>query len=374
MVHDWLTANGGAERVLECLLEMLPSADLYTLIDSGKCLTPQLRQRHRIYTSYLQSLPGIGRYYRLTAPLMPNAIESFNLRAYDLVISSSWAFAHGVITPASAAHLAYVHSPMRWAWDMEDEYLEQSGLAAWMQSPAKRQLARLRRWDVQAGSRADHVVANSQFVAQRIARYWSRESTVLHPPVQLTAGIGAVRSEPHGAYISVSRLVPYKRIDVWVQAFRHVPDRRLIVVGEGPELSRLRDIAGANVQFTGRISDQQVIALMSGARGFVQASKEDFGISAIEAQGCGIPVLAYQEGGARETIRPVGTTGATGMLFGSLEPEAVAAAIVQFEQHEFNSEDCRANAQRFSPQRFREGMHSRIREIGIDLPQQSPRH
>lgn len=371
VVHDWLTADGGAERVLSHLLHMLPWADLYTLIDDGTCLSGELRQQHSIKSSFLQLLPGITRYYRATAPLMPLAVESLKLEPYDLVISSSWAFAHGALAPADAPHLAYIHSPMRWAWDMEDEYLAQSGLAPPLHWATKHLLKKLRSWDRLASKRPQSLIANSRFVAARIQRCWGRESSVIYPPVAPLAKIEPTIISRHNAYICVSRLVPFKRVDVWIDAFRQLPQRQLMVIGDGPERKRLMRYAGPNVHFLGFIPDHELVGLLVGARGFLQASQEDFGIAVLEAQSCGIPVLAYAAGGAKETIQNVDQKHPTGLLFDSLNPQEVAATIEQFEQYDFRPEDCRANAMRFSPEVFRRQIREAIGALGFRLPEQN---
>ncbi len=358
IVHDWLTTPGGAERVLWRLCGILPNADLFTLIDDGKTLPQTLRSRHAVTTSWLQAIPGIAKSYRWLVPLMPAEIERFDFSGYDLVVSSSWAFSHGVKTGEATQHLAYVHSPMRWAWDMEEEYLEQTTFNNALKHLARARIARLREWDLSAAKRPDQLIANSQFIQERIQRCWSRDSSVIHPPVTVPPGLPQVTS--HGAYVSVSRLVPYKRVDLWVKAFAHLPDQRLIVAGDGPEMARLKSMATPNVSFVGWVSDEKAIELMAGAKGFLQASKEDFGISVVEAQGCGTPVLAYRVGGASETVRGLDSPAPTGMLFDDLSAEAMAEAIQTFEGCGFSAADCRDNALRFSPQAFDRGMQDRI--------------
>ncbi len=350
IVHDWLTTPGGAERVLWRLCSILPNADLFTLIDDGKTLPSALRARHALKTSWLQAIPGIAKSYRWLVPLMPAEIERFDLSGYDIVVTSSWAFSHGVKTSDKTHHLAYVHSPMRWAWDMEDEYLEQTTFNATLKHLARARIATLRDWDLSAAKRPDKLIANSQFIRDRIERCWSRESSVIYPPVSIPETLPNVNA--HGAYVSVSRLVPYKRVDLWVRAFAHLPDRQLIVAGDGPEMARLRSIATPNVSFVGWVSDEKAIELMAGARGFLQASKEDFGISVVEAQGCGTPVLAYRVGGASETVSGLESPNPTGILFDDLSPEAMAQAILAFERESFSRAACRENALRFSPQVF----------------------
>ena len=364
IVHDWLTAFGGAERVLVELCRLLPQAEVFTLFGRHAGLR-QLLNQHRLQTSYLAQIPRIDSIYRWLAPMMPKAIESFQFQGYDLVISSSWAFAHGIQTPKEIPHLAYIHSPMRWAWDMQDEYLGRAKLSRPMKWIAEQGLTQLRQWDQQAAQREKTIIANSQFIEQRISRCWQRESRVIYPPVRLAEMGSQIKS--HGAYISVSRLVKYKRVDLWVEAFRHLPQHQLIVVGTGPELGRLQQTAPPNVRFTGWVSDEKAIELIAGAKGFLQASKEDFGISAVEAQGYGVAVLAYGQGGAAETVIGQGQAGATGLLFDELEPEAVAQRILEFERHHFLAEDCRRNAARFSPQAFKAAMAEQLKPYGIHL-------
>lgn len=297
---------------------------------------------------------------------MPKAIEGFDLTGYDLVISSSWAFAHGVITKPPTVHLAYIHSPMRWAWDMEDEYMQQSNLPRWAKRLARDQLQHLRKWDVRAGSRPTSLIANSQFVAERIRNYWGKECAVIYPPVSVPEHpLDESRGTYHGSYISVSRLVQYKRIELLIRAFEFLPDRELIVVGDGPEYGYLQSIAGRNIRFTRRISDSEVKHLVSGARGFLQASKEDFGISLVEAQACGVPVLAYATGGASEIVQNYGSSRPTGALFSELEPRKIADSVQAFERIKFNSDDCKTNAKRFAPIHFKQQLIHHLMKLGL---------
>lgn len=364
IVHDWLTAFGGAERVLIRLCRLLPQADVFTLFGQHQGLQQALAG-HTVKASYLARLPGIDRYYRWLAALMPRAIEEFRFKDYDLVVSSSWAFAHGIGVESGTPHLAYIHSPMRWAWDMQDEYLQREQLQGPIRWLAQKGIDRLRQWDVQAAQRDKTLIANSQFIRARIARCWQRDSQVIYPPVALQ--MQPKQPVQHGAFISVSRLVKYKRVDLWVKAFRHLPQHRLIVVGTGPELAALKRIAPANVEFTGWISDEQAIELISGARGFLQASKEDFGISVVEAQGYGIPVLAYREGGAAETVVGLDGPNPTGYLFDVLAPEAVAQDILKFERQQFSAQDCQQNARRFSPEAFDAAIAEKLNALGMQL-------
>ena len=356
IVHDWLTAAGGAERVLDRICRAFPQADLFTLFGSLEALPPDLARAHRLQASWMQALPGIRRLYRGLAPLMPSAVERLNLRGYDLVISSSWAFAHGALADRAqgARHVAYVHSPMRWAWDMKEEYLSRTPLPFGLRQLAEARLARLREWDVKAAQRPDVLLANSQFIRERIGRCWSRESQVVYPPVVLPgAAFDPPRArDPRAPYLSVCRLVGYKRVDLLVKAFAYLPDRQLWVAGDGPEMGALRRMASPNVRFLGWVHDEEVRSLMSECRAFLQASREDFGISVVEAQGCGTPVLAYGRGGARETVRGIDDPRPTGMFFETRDPEALANTIMDFERCEFSPDDCREQAHRFSPDVF----------------------
>jgi glycosyltransferase involved in cell wall biosynthesis len=375
LVHDWLTASGGAERVLAELLTLFPKADVFTLFGSTEALPRSAPAVAHLSKSWLASIPGMSRHYRAFAPLMPNAIESIRLRGFDLVISSSWAFAHGIRKPSGAKHLAYIHSPMRWAWDMEAEYLQQSGLEGktlvgkTVESFVRWQLAKLRRWDRSAGQRPDALVANSAFVQQRIQNCWGRQSEVIYPPVTLPADWNTCApkitpaKQTQRPYLSLSRLVPYKRVDAWIEAFRGMPDRQLLIAGDGPERARLEQLAPPNVTFLGWVSEAEAQRLLRTSRGYLQASKEDFGISVVEAQANGLPVLAYGVGGAQETVRDAGKHGMdrpTGLLIDNLEPHALVRAVTAFERIAFRPEDCRAHAERFSGERFRASVEAMV--------------
>jgi len=361
IVHDWLITAGGAERVLARICALLPTADLFCLIGE-RGLAPQPVAHNAFVQSWLGRLPGVQQNYRWLAPLMPFAAESLPLKGYDLVVSSTWAFAHGVRPSPQAIHLAYVHSPMRWAWDMQAEYLDRWSRVGIPKGLAQLPLSLLRRWDARAGQRPTALLANSQFIQQRIARCWARPSRLLYPPV---AADPPQDAPYHDAYVAVSRLVPYKRVDIIVKAFAALPERRLIVAGDGPEMSRLRAMAGPNVSFAGWVTDAQALQLMAGSRGFIQASKEDFGIAVVEAQACGVPVLAYADGGAAETVVTEGER-PTGRLFKEDTAESLVAALRDFESRSFRAADCKSQAQRFSVQAFDQGFYDALAEHGFE--------
>ena len=233
IVHDWLVVRGGAERVLERLLCLYPTADLYCLFGNKSAYIEPISPKRKFNTSFLDKIPFFYRFYRLCAIFMPFAVQSLKLDSYDLIITSSWAFAHGVKKNKNAKHLAYVHSPMRWAWDMEDEYLSRSKIPEFAIKHVKKQLGYLRKWDVIAAQKPDLIVANSSFIQKRILKNWGRKSIIIHPPV--IVGGNFHRVVKHNCYISISRLVQNKRIDKIISAFKHLPDKELIIAGEGPE-------------------------------------------------------------------------------------------------------------------------------------------
>lgn len=339
--------------MLREILQCYPDADVYTLFNA---LTPDDERKigcHTIRTSFLQRAPLIQTRHRMYLPLMPFAIEQFDLSAYDLVISSSYAVAKGVLTGPDQVHVSYVHSPMRYAWDMQHKYLRESGYARGVKSLlARMMLHRMRVWDTRTANGPDAIVANSAFVGRRVRKVYGREAHVIYPPVRLpTTPVDAPRGSH---FLAASRLVPYKNMDVVVGAFRHLPDLKLIVAGDGPEAQRLRALAGPNVSFAGFVSDDHLRHLMATARAFIFAAEEDFGIISVEAQSEGTPVLALGRGGSRETVN-VTPPQRTGLFFGSPDAESIADCVRTFvaQEHSFSRAACRANASRFSAERFR---------------------
>lgn len=360
IVHDWLLTAGGAERVLGRICKQFPKAHLYCLLGDPQLLPAEIAS-NRFHQSWLSRIPGLRRYYRGFAPVMPLAIESLKLKAYDLVISSAWAFAHGVQTRSDALHLAYIHSPMRWAWDMQEEYMQRWNVSSLVKQAARLPLQRLRAWDRRAGQRPTALLANSRFIQKRIADCWGRKAELLYPPVSVLAPSSAPQ---HGGYVVVSRLVPYKHVDLIVKAFAYLPDKKLIVAGDGPELRALQALAGPNVQFLGWVTDEQALRLMAGSRGLIQASKEDFGIAVVEAQACGTPVLAHGQGGALEILNPQGLAD-TGMFFDTQSAQELAQTIRQFEAQNFDPWACRQNAARFSGEAFDHGLRTTLNTLGF---------
>jgi glycosyltransferase involved in cell wall biosynthesis len=354
IIHDWLYVFGGAERVLAELLKCYPDADVFTLFD---VLSDRDRQalglKQTVHTSFLQRMPFIRNHHRKYLPLMPIAIEQFDLTGYDLVISSSHAVARGVITGPDQVHVSYVHSPMRYAWDLQHTSLRQWGLDQGLKSLLARwTLHKMRMWDVRTSHGADAIACNSKFVARRIRKIYGRTATVIHPPVEVPA---APTIRPRGDYFfAASRLVPYKNIGLIVEAFNRMPHVKLIVAGDGPDAKRLKAIAGPNVTFKGWVTDSEMRELMASARAFVFAAEEDFGIAPVEAQAEGTPVLAYGRGGALETIRGDGPD-RTGLFFHDQKPEAIIDCVHDFMEIEgsFSRANCRKQAEAFSSEVFR---------------------
>jgi len=353
IVHDWLYVIGGAEQVLREILQCYPNADVFTLFD---LLKPEDRKKlgfETSQTSFLQKMPMLGSRHRSYLPLMPIAIEQFDLSNYDLVISSSYAVAKGIITGPDQVHVAYVHSPMRYAWDLQHVYLKESGYETGLKGMIARViLHRMRLWDIRTAHGPDAILTNSQFVARRIKKIYGRDAKVIYPPVTLSARNAPLPAGNH--FLAASRLVPYKRIEPIVRAFNDMPDLKLVVAGNGPEAERLKKLAGPNVTFAGFVPDAELRDLMATARAFVFAAEEDFGIVLVEAQSEGAPVLALGRGGARESIAGGGRH-ATGMFFDSADPASIADCVRSFIAREItiSRQDCRERASFFSAERFR---------------------
>jgi glycosyltransferase involved in cell wall biosynthesis len=354
LVHDWLYIRGGAERVLEGILRSFPQADVHCLFD---ILSEEDREKIGYKTSkttFIQRMPNLRKLHRSYLPLMPMAIEQLDLSQYDVVISSSHAVAKGVITGPDQLHISYVHSPMRYAWDLQHQYLRESNMQRGLKSMIARTfLHQMRIWDVRTANGVDEYIANSRFVARRIQKLYGRRSAVINPPVLVPDALG--REEKQNFFLTASRLVPYKNTRVIIEAFATLPDQYLLVAGTGPELARLKEIAPPNVTFLGFVEDQHLHHLMAQARAFVFAAEEDFGIVVVEAQGRGTPVIALGRGGAVETVEVDGTE-PTGMFFSHATPTSIAEAVRGFIDREadFTPENCHRNALRFANDRFDE--------------------
>ncbi len=348
-VHDWLTVYAGAERVLEAMLDLYPNADMFALCDFLDEDNRAFIKNKKVHTSFIQNLPYAKTKYRNYLSLMPLAIEQFDLSKYDLIISSSHAVSKGVITGPDQLHICMCYSPMRYAWDLTHQYLNESnlhkGLKNWI---VRYMLHRLRLWDHRTSCGVDNFIAISDFIARRIHKTYGRESTIIYPPVDTNAF--KLSFEKEDFYLTASRMVPYKKIDLIVEAFSNMPDKKLIVIGEGPDFNKIEAKAGANVTLLGYQPFNVLKDHMQRAKAFVFAAEEDFGIIPIEAQACGTPVIAYGKGGALETI----IADKTGVFFYSQDKDAIIQAVQKFEG--FGSFDCNTihnNALRFSAERFK---------------------
>jgi glycosyltransferase involved in cell wall biosynthesis len=358
LVHEWLDGYAGSERVLEQLIQLWPDADVYAISDFLVEKDRHFLRGRPVRTSFIQRLPAARRRFRWYLGLMPIAVEQFDMAGYDLVVSSSHAVAKGVLTGPGTLHVSYVHSPMRYAWDLQAQYLRQARLERGLKGLYTRWLLhRLRLWDRSSAAGVDSVIGNSRYIAERIRKVWRREATVIHPPVDVERF--SLGTAPRGGhYLVASRMVPYKRIDLVAEAFRRMPGRKLVITGDGPSLPQVQAAAGGapNIEFRGHVAQAELVALTQAARAFVFAAEEDFGIGLVEAQACGTPLIAFGRGGARDIVRP-----GTGVLFAEQSAEAIIAAVEAFEAGPPPSpEACRENALRFSAANFRAAMRAHV--------------
>lgn len=356
VVHDWLLTHAGAEKVLGEILAAFPSADVFSLVDFVPQPQRSFLAGKSVHTSFMQQLPWARSKYRSYLALMPFAVEQLDVSAYDLVISSSHAVAKGVLTGPDQLHVCYCHTPIRYAWDMQHQYLKEAGLEkgvkAWI---ARWLLHKIRLWDVRTSNGVDDFVANSNFIRRRIHKVYRREARVIYPPVDVERF--ALQESKKDFYFTASRMVPYKKMPMIVQAFSRMPDRRLIVIGDGPDMAQCLAMAGPNIQIMGYQADEVLRDHMQRAKAFIFAAEEDFGITPIEAQACGTPVIAFGKGGALETVRGLPSAKPTGLFFGEQTSESLMEAVIQFEKTGaalIQAQDCRENAERFSSQRFRQ--------------------
>lgn len=364
IIHDWLTTYAGAEKVLEQIVDLYPNADIYSLVDFIPKGERKFIKNKTVKTSFIQKLPLAKKKYRNYLPLMPLAIEQFDLSKYDLIISSSHAVSKGVLTGPDQIHISYVHSPIRYAWDLQHQYLNESGLnkgiKGWI---TKFLLHKIRIWDYRTANGVDVFVANSNFISRRIWKVYRREAKIIYPNVDVNAF--EFNDHKEDFYLTASRMVPYKKIDLIVEAFSKLPDKKLIVIGDGPDMQKIKEKAGPNVQLLGYQSFDVLKDKMQRAKAFVFAAEEDFGITPVEAQACGTPVVAFGKGGALETVIEYGKNEMpTGLFFKEQSVPCLVEAIEAFEKigSEIKPADCRINALRFSTERFREEFENLVKE------------
>ncbi|EPG9120654.1 TPA: glycosyltransferase family 4 protein, partial [Klebsiella pneumoniae subsp. pneumoniae] len=363
IVADWLVTYAGAERVIKEFLDIFPESELYSIVDF---LQPEARNelhgKHAV-TSFIQNLPKSKNNYQKYLPLMPLAIEQLDVSSHDIILSSSHAVAKGILTGPDQLHISYVHSPIRYAWDLQHQYLREAGFNKGIKaSIVKYLLHKIRLWDYRTANGVDHFIANSQFISRRIKKVYNRESTVIYPPVDVERFTLNDKKEDY--YFTASRMVPYKRIDLIVEAFSKMPEKKLIVIGDGSEIGKVKSKASKNVEILGYQPNHIMLEHMQNAKAFVFAAEEDFGITPVEAQACGTPVIAFGKGGSLETIRPLGVDNPTGLFFSEQTIESIISQVNAFERNVeiFEPENCRLNSLRFSSLRFKNEMDNFIND------------
>lgn len=353
IVHEWFITYRGSEKVVEQIIGLYPQADIYTLMDFLPAKDRAFLQGKNIHTSFIQNYPFAQKYYRQYLPFMPLAIEQFDLSDYDLVISSNHCVAKGVLTGPNQLHISYIHTPMRYAWEMQHEYLRQfrldRGILTW---PSRWLLHKLRLWDSRTANGVDYYIANSKFVANRIRKIYKREAEVIYPPINISKFKYQEKKEDY--YLTASRLVQYKKTDLIIEAFNQMPEKKLIVIGDGPDLKKIKKMAKHNIQILGYQPDDILLSHMQSAKAFVFAASDDFGIISIEAQACGTPVIAYGYGGSLETVRGQENPEPTGLFYSEQSANGIIKGVREFESLKtpINPINCRMNAERFSVERF----------------------
>lgn len=362
LVHDWLTGQRGGEKVLEVLAEIFPDAPIYTLFHFQGTQSETIEQR-QIQTSFLQHLPFLKKKYRSYLPLYSMAIELFDLQDYDLVVSSSHCVAKGIIPRPDALHVCYIHSPVRYAWNQYHAYFSPQRLGFFSKRLIPPVLHKLRLWDESSSHRVDYFIANSQTTAQRVFKYYRRDSNVIFPPVDTDFFQPGEAQEDY--FLIVSALVPYKKIDLAIQAFNSI-GKKLKIVGQGPELRKLMMLAGDTIEFLGSVGKQQLLEVYQGAQALIMPGEEDFGINALEAQACGVPVVSLDRGGARETV----IAGETGVFFPEASAESLLSALDKLENIKFNKNFLRDQALRFSRQSFKERLQSFLEDKWAEFKRQ----
>lgn len=363
IVADWLVTSAGAESVIKELIRVCPDAVLYAVTDFISEKDRAGFSNKVAKTTFIQKLPFAKKHYQFYLPLMPLAIEQLDVKSHDIVISSCHAVSKGILTGPDQLHISYVHSPMRYAWDLQHQYLKESGLDSGIKSLfAKWFLHKIRIWDNRTTNGVDYIIANSHFIARRIKKVYGREADVIYPPVDVDRF--KLNESKEDYYLTASRMVPYKRMDLIVEAFKNMPEKKLVVIGDGPEMDKIQHHASANIKIIGYQSDDVLQEFMERARAFVFAAEEDFGIVVVEAQACGTPVIAYGRGGALETVRPYGVPNPTGIFFDRQSVGDIIDAVERFEkiQGDLSPADCRNHAMKFSVQRFRDEFETYLKD------------
>jgi len=359
LVHDWLSVYAGAEKCVESFTNIWDDFEVYSLIDFLSDEDREIILKGKeVNTSSVQKLPFAKKKYRNYLPFFPRAIEEFDLSEYDVILSSSHAVAKGVLTHSNQLHISYIHTPIRYAWDLYHQYLRESGLDKGLKGKlAKYFLHKIRIWDMSTINRVDYYIANSHYIARRIKKVYGKESTVIYPPVDVERF--QLVEEKEAFYMTASRMVPYKKIDLIVEAFSKT-DKKLVVIGMGPDMQKIKAKAGKNIEFLGFAPDDILLDYMQRAKAFVFAAEEDFGIVPVEAQACGTPVICLGKGGTKETV----IDNVTGVHFEEQTIESLLNAIQKFENNceNFNAEEIRKHALKFSKERFEKEIKEFVEE------------
>ncbi len=330
IVADWLVTYAGAERVIKEFVDLYPDSQLYSVVDFLSDDSREHFHGKKAKTTFIQKLPSSKKKYQKYLPFMPLAIEQLDVSSHDVILSSSHAVAKGILTGPDQLHISYVHSPIRYAWDLQHQYLREAGLSSGIKGLlAKWILHKIRLWDYRTANGVDHFIANSKFIARRIKKVYGRDADVIYPPVDVERF--TLCNEKDDFYFTASRLVPYKRIDLIVEAFSQMPDKKLVVIGDGSEMDKIKSKASNNIEILGYQPNHVMEEHMRKAKAFVFAAEEDFGITPVEAQACGTPVIAFGKGGALETIRPYGTENATGLFFYAQKIDSIIEAVNKFD-------------------------------------------
>lgn len=349
ILHDWLVDFAGGESVLEAIYEIYPSP-VYTLFADKKSLQGSFLKDASVYTSSLQKIPFITKAYRKLLALFPRAVEEFDFSGYDIVLSTSHSVAKGALTNANQLHICYIHTPMRYAWDLYFQYFREANIRGLKKTYASKVLHEIRKWDIISANRVDYFIANSKYIARRVRKVYGRDASVIYPPVGVERFPLFTGKENY--YVTASRMVPYKKIDLIAKAFAMMPDKRLRIIGDGPDMKKVRAAAknAGNIEIMGYQSFETLKDTVSKAKAFVFAAEEDFGIVPVEAQACGTPVIAYGRGGARETV----LENKTGLFFDLQTPQSIMDAVLNFEKIEdkFDHTKIRKHAESFSKERF----------------------
>ncbi|MBX4536700.1 glycosyltransferase family 4 protein [Klebsiella pneumoniae] len=363
IVADWLVTYAGAERVVKEMIELFPDSDVYSIVDF---LSDEARanfNHKKSTTAFIQHLPKAKQKYQTYLPLMPLAIEQIDVSKHDVVLSSSHAVAKGVLTGPDQLHISYVHSPIRYAWDLQHQYLKEAKLDKGLKGLlAKYLLHKIRMWDVRTSNGVDYFIANSKFISRRVKKVYGRDADVIYPPVEVERF--DFNDNKEDFYLTASRMVPYKRMDLIVEAFANMPDKRLVVIGDGSEMPKVKKKAASNIEILGYQPDQVLHDYMRRAKAFVFAAEEDFGITPVEAQACGTPVIAYGKGGVLETVRPYGISNPTGLFFERQSISSLVETVKKFDkiQNLILPSDCKENSQSFSSDRFKRELNTYIEQ------------